>query len=453
MMVTFRDLEPLLEMPPAAASGIARRAPKSSFSGHGPAPAPSTRVERARPAPRGRALTAAVGGMALLWAGLLAAGCADAPDYGTMTPPVGGMGGSAPVDDSPVTPVGPPMMGLRVEGNHLVNGDGLTVTLRGANRSGTEYQCVHGSGIFDGPATLASITAMTTWKVNAIRIPLNEGCWLGINGVQARYSGDPYKQAIVAYVKLLHRFHIVPILDLHWVGPGTAPADRQQPMPDADHSPAFWADVATTFADDDGIIFDLFNEPFPDRNRDSVAGWQCWRDGCAANQAVPSGQAATTYQAAGMQSLIDAIRATSSKHVLLVAGLQYSNALSQWSAYAPMDPAANLIASWHVYNFNGCNKPECWDGAPATLAATVPVLMSELGENDCGGGFIEPLMQWGDAHGVGYLAWTWNTGGACTPPTPPATQGGRPWALIGDYASGTPNGGYAQAFHDHLAQF
>ena len=43
-------------------------------------------------------------------------------------------------------------------------------------------------------------------------------------------------------------------------------------MPDADHAVDFWTDVATTFANDDGVVFELYNEPFPDSNHDSDAG-------------------------------------------------------------------------------------------------------------------------------------------------------------------------------------
>jgi endoglucanase len=379
-------------------------------------------------------------------------GCAKDPDYGPGGDGMGGAGAPIPVDGT-VVPVGPAMMGLHVMGNHIENGDGLNVHMRGVNRSGTEYQCAHGVGVFEGPSTLASIGVMASWKINAVRIPLNEACWLGINGVLPAFSGDNYKRAILAYVALLHLYHMVPILDLHWTGPGASPADRLQPMPNADHSPAFWADVATTFANDDGVVFELFNEPYPDRNRDSTTGWTCWRDGCTANQSVPMGQPTMTFQAAGMQSLVDAIRATGSRHLLLIGGLQYSNALSQWLTYKPLDTAANIAAAWHVYSFNSCNKPECWDAAPGTLAMTVPIVATEIGENSCSGAFIEPLMQWYDAHGIGYLAWTWNSWGSCVPPTPPAVQGGRPWALITDYVSGAPISGYAQAYHAHLTTF
>jgi endoglucanase len=382
--------------------------------------------------------------MALGCAGL-AFGCAQDPDGSFPVDGIGGIGGIT----GPIVPVGPPMRGLHVVGNHIENSDGATVHLRGVNRSGTEYQCMKGGAlIFDGPATLAAIGTMATWKVNAVRIPLNEACWLRINGAVEASSGDNYKRAIVGYVNLLHMYNIVPILDLHWVGPGTALADRLQPMPDADHSPTFWADVARTFADDDGVIFELFNEPFPDGNRDSAAGWTCWRDGCTASL---RGQAGMTYQATGMQSLVDAIRATGSRHLLLIGGLQYSNALSQWLAYAPVDSATNTAAAWHVYSFNSCSNATCWDAAPATLAQAVPIVATEIGQNDCNGTFIEPLLQWYDAHGIGYLAWTWNTWGACVPAQP--MMPGQPWALISNYATGTPTSNYAQTFRDHLLGF
>jgi hypothetical protein len=362
--------------------------------------------------------------------------------------------GTDPSAGDPVTPVGPEMLGLHVVGNHIENAAGSTVVLRGVNRSGTEYQCVHNVGIFDGLATVASVGAIASWKVNAVRIPLNEACWLAINGATARYSGEVYKQAIVGYVGILHRYHIVPILDLHWVGPGTSAADRQQPMPDADHAAAFWTDVATTFAGDDGVVYEPYNEPFPDSNRDSTAAWQCWRDGCMARQAVPTGAAAMMYQATGLQALVDAIRGTGATNLILLGGVQYSNALSQWLTYKPTDPMGNVAPALHAYNFNACTAA-CWDSVLAGVVASVPLVATEFGENDCMGGSFElPLLSWLDAHGAGYLAWSWNAYGTCQPavaatPTTAAVRG-QPWSLVTDYANGIPNGGYAQTYHDHL---
>ena len=362
--------------------------------------------------------------------GFLALGCADYE-----------------VPSVPIVPVGPPITGLHVVGNHLEDSQGTTVVLRGVNRSGTEYQCVGGGMVFDGAWGIPSIAAIAAWKANTVRIPLNESCWL--NDDHPVDGG--YRKSISLFIDLLHQFHIVPILELHWVGPGTTLAQGQQPMPDADHAIDFWTSVAGTYASDDGVVLELYNEPYPDSNKDSPVAWQCWRDGCTQPlwtfQINAMGNrvwaaSATTYQALGMQALIDAIRTVAPNHLILVGGIQYSNSLSQWMAYAPVD--SNVAVAWHIYNFNGCKTTACWDGAPAALAANLPIVATEIGQRDCMGNFIDPLMGWLDSHGVGYLAWSWNSGGACIPQT-------RPWALVTDYTSGSPTGVYAQTFHDHLA--
>ena len=132
---------------------------------------------------------------------------------------------------------------LHVSGNKLVDANGNTVVLHGMDRSGTEYECVQGSGIFDGPSDQASITAMKSWgPVNAVRVPLNEACWNGESYVDSAYAGSTYQQAIVNYVNLLNSNGIAAILDLHWTdgaytgsssGCSSAEAVCQKPMPDA----------------------------------------------------------------------------------------------------------------------------------------------------------------------------------------------------------------------------
>ena len=72
--------------------------------------------------------------------------------------------------------------GLHVVGQQLLDGANHPVILRGVNRSGSEYACIQGWGFFDGPSDLASVQAIAAWGANAVRIPLNEGCWLNING-------------------------------------------------------------------------------------------------------------------------------------------------------------------------------------------------------------------------------------------------------------------------------
>jgi cellulase (glycosyl hydrolase family 5)/Big-like domain-containing protein len=295
---------------------------------------------------------------------------------------------------------------LHVAGNKLVDPTGIPVQLRGVNYSGPEYACIQGWGIFDGPSDQASIDAIKSWNANAVRVPLNEDCWLAINDSPASYSGTIYQHAITSYVNLLNQNGLYAILVLHFSAPGTEKATGQQPMPNLDHSPAFWSSVASAFKGNDAVILELFNEPHPDETQDTIAAWLCWRDGGT----CPG----LSFETAGTQTLVNAVRATGATNVIAVGGVHYSNALSQWLAFAPSDPLGNLVAAWHVYNFNPCNGLSCYDLMAGLVAAQVPVLATEIGNNACDAAWLNALMNWFDARQIGYLAWAWGTGSACS---------------------------------------
>src|SRR5258708_3953092 len=138
-----------------------------------------------------------------------------------------------------------------------------------------------------------------------------------------------------------------------------------------------------------------------------------------------------------MQTLVNTVRATGATNVLMLGGLAWSNDLSQWLANKPSDPQNNLAASVHIYNFNACSNSSCWDSQIAPVAAQVPVIAGEIGENDCASGFISTLMSWADSHNIGYLAWTWTNYGNC---------GGTP-ALSSDWTGTATNYGAGYKAH------
>jgi len=319
---------------------------------------------------------------------------------------------------------------LRVRSHRLVDAEGREVILHGVNRMGAEYMCVQGRGIFDGPVDQASIDAMRTWGINAVRLPLNAQCWLGSSGVPPGYGGAAYRDAIVSYTKALVASGLYVILDLHWSAPGDLLATAALPMPDADHAPAFWSDVARTFRGNDAVVFDLFNEPGPDGNRDSVAAWECWRDGgtCAG---VP-------YPVAGMSELLRVVRESGATNVVALAGVQWGNTLTRWLEYAPDDDA--IVASWHTYDFAWCVTIACYEANVGALSDDVPVIGTEIGTNACAAAWMGELMDWLDHRRLGYLAWTWSTWLA---------QSCAASALILDY-DGTPSP-YGAIYREHLA--
>jgi hypothetical protein len=362
-----------------------------------------------------------------IWAGLAAVVVTMLLIVRATSPAPVALAGAAPATSAD------PLPALRTQANRLVDATGQTVQLRGVNRSGTEYACIQGWGIFSGPNDAASILAMKLWGVNAVRVPLNEDCWLGINGAPAAYSGAIYQQAIRDYVGVLNQNGMYAIVDLHLSAPGTALSTWTAPMPDLDHTPDFWSSVATTFKGNDTVVLEVFNEPYPDGARDSAAGWVCWRDGGT----CPG----VSFQVAGMQTLVNAIRATGATNVIALGGLVWSNSLTGWLAYKPSDPLNNLVATWHVYNFNACSNVICYDAFVGPVAAQVPVLATEIGTSNCDQAYFNTLMSWLDARQQGYLAWTWTAwGGDCSG-----------MALITDY-SGTPSP-YGQIYQAHLATF
>jgi endoglucanase len=345
-------------------------------------------------------------------------------------------------------PTGPGPTGLQVEkgtggaAGHLTDAAGQHIALHGANRAGSEYACLYG-GFFDGPSDQASITAMKAWHINAVRVPMNEDCWLGINGVPADFGGAKYQAAIRAYVSLLEASGMIVILDLHWAAPGTSKANGQLGMADADHAPTFWSQVAAAYAGDSSrVIFDLFNEPF-------ITDWDCWLEGGA----CATDYGGTTYTAAGMASLLKAVRATGAKNVVILGGLAYSSDFSGWlervnkipTLAPPLDglTTENVAASWHTYSdqsvqtlcptqYNGYSTDlHCTSGAvtaanygiPDVLAAGFPVIIGEIGigayadaiapytvgqANELAA-WLESTLSWVDDQGQGYLGWDWNT--------------------------------------------
>jgi hypothetical protein len=139
-----------------------------------------------------------------------------------------------------------------------------------------------------------------------------------------------------------------------------------------------------------------------------------------------------------MQQLVDTVRATGATNLLLLGGVEYSNALSQWVAYKPVDPLNNLAAAWHVYQGNACSDSACFDDIAGPVASAFPIVATEIGDTSCDGRFMTTVMRWLDAHAQSYTAWTWNTWGACST-----------YSLVTD-SSGTPNGAYGLAVQSHF---
>jgi endoglucanase len=350
-----------------------------------------------------------------------------------------------------VTSVGADQVPLRISivGNHFVNASGQTIRLLGVDEPGTEYACSDGYGYGADDATQAA--AIASWHANAVRIPLNEECWLGTHDEPAYGTATGYRQYIEDYVSQLNADGIYAILDLHWSDPGDTGNDGQHAMPD-DNSVAFWTSVAGAFEDDPAVVFDAFNEPFSPGGNYPV-DWSCWENG---NQSGSSCEVPTSkdgdppsgeYPALGMQAMVNAIRTTGATQPIILGGLSYANDLSQWLTYEPTDTLnpPQLAASFHNYEGEACDDVACWNSQVAPVAAQVPVVTGEFDETQCDTGttWDDGFMNWADQNGISYLAWGWWDLGS----SPDCNSN---YWLISD-SSGTPSAPNGTALHDHLA--
>jgi endoglucanase len=390
---------------------------------------------------------------------------------GSSPPATGGTGTGSTGPGTSTGPETPPTspgtgMSIRVKGNELVDGTGNVVQLRGANTSALEFVAIQG---WDPASPWGGAepnwAALRSWKLNSVRIPLNEASWLGLTTydhdgtVRKADPGGNYQATVVKAVNDAVAAGLYVILDLHWAAPNVTVAGQasavpgspltQNPMADVDHSLAFWKSIATTFKSNPAVLFELFNEPFFYWLTTGEDQWSVLRDGGTITEFITGAanpyDIAYNWKSAGMQSMLSAVRATGATNVVLAAGLGWSQDISQWVLYKPTDPLNQLAAVWHAYPPSGTTRGTAaystlnWVWADAILAAGIPVVITETGDHDTAGTVGAPLVSnvlaWADKSGASVLGWGWNV------------WQDPDFVLIKD-ASGTPTDGYGKVFHD-----
>lgn len=360
---------------------------------------------------------------------------------------------------------------VRVQGHRFIDSAGRIIQLRGVNYSGFEFVAIQGwsaadpSGAQGGQYGGPKWSAIKSWKANTVRIPLNEASWLGYpctdtNGV--KHNPDPggnYKSSVQKQVAQAIAAGLYVIIDLHWSAPGNTCPMLQTQMANQDHSLAFWTSVANTFKNNPAVLFELFNEPFMNFGF-AGDGWSYMMKGMGGSfSSYPATSNSGNWQEvkrpwkiASYQAMLNAVRATGARNVVLIGSMQYSQDLSRWLEHRPTDPLKQMAAVWHPYATFGTKwgtpayaqpnfAPVVFSDVRKILAAGFPVIATETGDQNTPGTVGAPLVanvtRWADEHGVSVLGWAWNVWGE------PAH------VLIKD-VNGTPTDGYGQVFRDWL---
>jgi endoglucanase len=274
--------------------------------------------------------------------------------------PVSVQGGTAP---SSVLP-----RPLKVVGTQILNDRGEPVILRGVNCASMEWTS-------DGQGhILQSVkVAIEDWHVNHIRLPLAQDRWFG-KAPEQKDEGKAYRALVKEVVDLCASKGCYIILDLHWSDVGEWGQNiGQHSMPD-ENSLAFWKDIAPVYANHPAVIYDLYNEPHD-------VSWDIWLNGgTVTDRPNRRGAAPKTFQAVGMQKLLDAVRAAGAKNVIIAGGLNWAYDFDGiLDGRQLKDPDGNgVIYANHAYNNKG-HPVEVWIARMEKATAELPVIVSEFG--------------------------------------------------------------------------
>lgn len=258
---------------------------------------------------------------------------------------------------------------VKVEGNRLVDPDGNEVWLQGVNAGGMET-------IPNGAQeTKSTVVAIDEWKSNCIRLPINEAHWFGTGVYSPDDGGKAFRDACDKIVRLAANRGAYVVIDLH-----------RFRAPKAEHV-AFWKDCAAHYKDHPAVLFDLFNEPHG-------ISWEVWRNGGWVGEAGKVDESAFLtaeekkknqgFESVGMQALVDAVRSTGAKNVVIAGGLHWANDLTgiesaaiekgEAKSYRLDEKGGNgIMYAWHTYHWH-----KGW-ARILPVAAKHPIFLGEVG--------------------------------------------------------------------------
>lgn len=250
---------------------------------------------------------------------------------------------------------------LHVKGDLLLTPQGKAVRLQGVNIASLEWSNEGDAKI------LASVrVAIEDWHSNAIRLPVCQDRWFGKASGQTD-GGKAYRAVVDSVIQAVSRRKAYLILDLHWSDAGEWGANLgQHKMPD-ENSVAFWKDAAARYANHPAVLFDLYNEP-----RD--VSWEVWRNGGHVDEEDKGKKMA--YETPGLQGLLDVVRATGARNVIVAGGLDWAYDLTGVvNGFALTDKRGNgIVYATHIYPWK-----THWDEKVGVVLAKFPVIVSEVG--------------------------------------------------------------------------
>jgi endoglucanase len=224
------------------------------------------------------------------------------------------------------------------------------------------------------------------WNANVVRVPINQRSWL---------EYPEYRDILDKIVDWNKELGMYTIIDLHWSEKGDPQLSieevGQQKMPDQ-RSLEMWKLVAQKYADDETILFELYNEPHD-------VSSEIWAYGGTVDE----------YEAVGMQKLVDAIRSEGAGNWIIVNGLDWGYTHKD----LPRISDSRIIYGTHPYgNHNHKDEPTEWNEDFGFLTPDYPVIISEFGNSgeSCDGSYDQSVIDYAEDNGISWISWAWYPG-------------------------------------------
>ncbi|QLH77152.1 fibronectin type III domain-containing protein [Halosimplex rubrum] len=310
---------------------------------------------------------------------------------------------------------GVPTPRLHTDGKWIRDPQGNAVQLRGmATADPAFYRRTH-------PKSFEEVLRWATdtergWHPNVVRLPFTQ------DNV-AHYGIDTLiSEFIRPAVDILASRDVYALVDFHLIRPYTQEAtetynseneDTLDPIDDVMRN--FWNAVAPEFADDEHVVYELFNEPTqPTMYGDDEGAWQTWRDAA--------------------QPWVDLVRGHAPETPIVIGSPRWTSVTHMAPEY-PFE-GENLIYAAHIYPDNGA--PSEFDQYYGEPANDVPVVVTEFGWDPDGGsvdqgttsGWGEPFRQWAEGYAnMGWISWCFDDSWAPTFFDSPGEGAAEPWTL------------------------
>lgn len=238
-----------------------------------------------------------------------------------------------------------------------------------------------------GEAELADIK---TFGADLIRFQVSQGA----NDPQSKIYDKAYLDVVKQAVTAARRSGFNVIVSLQAEAPSGL---DEMGMPNAKTLRA-WRRLAPSFANDRGIMLELFNEPSPEGpDRAKSHDWPTW--------------------VAAMQPLVDEIRGLGAKNVLLADGLYWAQTVK--GAPEINDPTGQIAFAVHPYYSKLVFDESSWDANFGIFSDRHPVLVTEWNAlssfRNCNKGtpsYAFKFISYLNRKKIGLVAWAYDFPGA-----------------------------------------